>query len=108
MSTQTFMSSLGASERSGAGCACPAEEQREEETHHPDGALDGGVPVHVGLYWSLAALLQNCIRHPASAVQVWLPLLVTHIPKRSSYVVLNFLFNVLQFINEISSHLSAL
>lgn len=91
MLSQTFKSSLGASERSRAGCVCPAEEQREEEAHHPDGALDGGVPVHVGLYWSLAALLQNCVRHPASAVQVCLPLLVSRILKSSTCVVLNFL-----------------
>lgn len=35
-------------ERPGAGCVRSAAGQCEEEAHHPDGALAGGVPVHVG------------------------------------------------------------
>lgn len=39
---------LHPAERPGAGRVRSAAGQREEEAHHPDGALAGGVLVHVG------------------------------------------------------------
>lgn len=39
---------LHPAERPGAGRVRSAAGQREEEAHHPDGALAGGVPVHAG------------------------------------------------------------
>lgn len=43
-----------------AGCVCGVEEFSASETHHSDGALDGGVSVHAGLYRPFSALLQDC------------------------------------------------
>lgn len=48
------------SEFSSAGCVCGVEEFSASETHHSDSALDGGVPVHAGLYRPISALLQDC------------------------------------------------
>lgn len=48
------------SEFSSTGCVCGVEEFSASETHHSDSALDGGVPVHAGLYRPISALLQDC------------------------------------------------
>lgn len=68
-----FKHPLHPAERPGAGRGRFAASQRAEEAHHPDRALAGGVPVHVGRGRSSAALLQNCIRHLAAPVQVCHP-----------------------------------
>lgn len=56
------------SECSSPGCLRSAEQKREEEAHHPDCAVAGGVPVNVGLHWSFVDLLQDCIGHTASTL----------------------------------------
>lgn len=58
------------SERPGAGCVCGAEQESEEEAHHPDSALAGGVPVHAGLCRTSAALLQDSTGNAAPPLQV--------------------------------------
>lgn len=73
VSCPLFKHRLRPAECPGAGRVRFAASQREEETHHPDGALAGGVLVHAGRGWSPAALLQNCIRHFTAPVQVWHP-----------------------------------
>lgn len=59
-------------ECSSTGYLCLAEQQYKEEAHHPDCTLAGGVSVHVGLYWSSFALLQDSFGHTADLVQVGL------------------------------------
>lgn len=49
---------------------CCAEEQYEEEEDHLDRALVGGVPLHVGLCWPSASLLQERFGCTATPVQV--------------------------------------
>lgn len=58
------------SERSSPWCMRSAKQKREEEAHHPDCAVAGGVPVHVGRCWSFVDLLQDCLGYIAPAVQV--------------------------------------
>lgn len=62
--------SLGFAERSGAGRGSCAEKQYEKAAHHPDRSLAGGVPLHAGLHWSSAALLQIRFGHAAPLLQV--------------------------------------
>lgn len=62
--------SLVGPECSSVGRVLCAEQQYKKETHHPDRPLAGGVPVHVGLHQSSAALLQDGVRDAAAPVQV--------------------------------------